>query len=62
MTGLSRNTIAEWLDRQVAVDPKYRRGLQPNKLAVFHATAIQALKGRRVTAEARASYKQSAVP
>ena len=52
MTGLSRNTIAEWLDRQVAVDPKYRRGLQPNKLAVFHATAIQALKGRRVTAEA----------
>ena len=44
MTGLSRNTIAKWLDGEVAAEPKYRRGLQPNKLTVFHEPIIQALK------------------
>ena len=44
MTGLSRNTIAKWLDGEGAVDPKYRRGIQPNKLTVFHEPIIQALK------------------
>ena len=44
MTGLSRNTIAKWLQGEVDNPPKYRRGELPNKLTVFHDTIIQALK------------------
>ena len=55
MTGLSRNTIAKWLQGEVDVEPKYRRGLQPNKLTVFHDAIIQALKAdaRRAKRERR---------
>jgi transposase len=44
ITGLSRNTIAKWLHREVDAPPKYRRGEQPNKLTTFHDVLIQALK------------------
>ena len=44
ITGLSRNTVAKWLQGQVDGPPKYRRGEQPNKLTVFHEALQQALK------------------
>ena len=61
MTGLSRNTIAKWLDGEGAVDPKYRCGIQPNKLTVFYDTIIQALKAdaRRPKRERRTAKRFS---
>jgi len=44
ITGLSRNTVAKWLQGEVDGPPKYRRGGQPNKLTVFHEALQQALK------------------
>ena len=44
ITGLSRNTVAKWLQGEVDGPPKYRRGEQPNKLTVFHEALKQALK------------------
>ena len=44
MTGLSRNTVAKWLHREVDGPPKYRRGEQPSKLTAFHDALRQALK------------------
>jgi transcriptional regulator with XRE-family HTH domain len=44
ITGLSRNTVAKWLQGQVDGPPKYRRGEQPNKLTAFHEALQQALK------------------
>lgn len=39
MTGLSRNTVANWLHGEVDGPPKYRRGEQPNKLTLaFQST------------------------
>ena len=32
MTGLSRNTVAKWLDGPLEGAPKYRREKQPGKL------------------------------
>ena len=43
MTGLSRNTVAKWLEAPVHERPKYRRKPQPTKLAAFHERLIQAL-------------------
>lgn len=44
LTGLSRNTVSKWLHGEVERVPRYRRGVQPNKLTVFHETLTQALK------------------
>jgi transposase-like protein len=38
LTGLSRNTIAKWLDTPVETAPKYRRGPMATKLVPFHET------------------------
>jgi transcriptional regulator with XRE-family HTH domain len=53
ITGLSRNTVAKWLNDEVDSPPKYRRGEQPNKLSAFHDPLRQALK-----ADARRPRKQ----
>ena len=42
-TGLSRNTIAKWLDQSVERAPTYRRTAQATKLAPFHERIVQAL-------------------
>ena len=42
-TGLSRNTVAKWLQASVEDRPKYRRTLQPTKLTPFHEAIKQAL-------------------
>ena len=44
VTGLSRNTVAKWLQGEVDGPPKYRRGEQPSKLTAFHEALQQALK------------------
>ena len=44
MTGLSRNTVAKWLDGEVAGLRKSRRGEMPNKLRAFHDVLKLALK------------------
>ncbi|HRO64558.1 IS21 family transposase [Thermomonas sp.] len=43
-TGLSRNTVAKWLQAPVQERPKYRRALKPTKLTPFHEAIVQALK------------------
>ena len=43
-TGLSRNTVAEWLHEPLQGEPKYRRGEQPGKLTAGHEALKQALK------------------
>jgi transposase len=55
LTGLSRNTIAKWLDAPVETAPKYRRGPAASKLVPFHETLTLALKadGRRPKHERR---------
>ena len=42
-TGLSRNTVRKWLKAPVKVEPKYRRGQRPNKLAAYHEALKLAL-------------------
>jgi transposase len=42
-TGLSRNTVAKWLQTPVQERPKYRRRQQPTKLTPFHGRLVQAL-------------------
>jgi len=44
MTGLSRNTVAKWLDEPLEGAPKYRREKQPGKLTAFHEAIELALK------------------
>ena len=63
MTGLSRNTVAKWLDGTVNSVPKYRRVQMPKKLDGFEDAIKQALKAdaRRPKHErrtARALYAQ----
>jgi transposase len=48
MTGLSRNTVAKWLNEPLEGEPKYRRELQPDKLTAFH----EALSRRRIWIDA----------
>ncbi len=44
-TGLSRNTVAKWLDEVQPVEPKYRReAAKVTKLSAFEAELKQALK------------------
>jgi transposase len=43
-TGLSRNTVAKWLQAPVQERPKYRRTSPPTKLTPFHEAIRQALK------------------
>ena len=43
-TGLSRNTVRKWLKALVKVEPKYRRGSRPTKLAAYHGALKLALK------------------
>ena len=46
ITGLSRNTVAKWLEADgVAETPKYRRRSAPTKLTAFHEAIEQALSG-----------------
>ena len=44
MTGLSRTTVAKWLDEPLEGAPKYRREKQPGKLTAFHEAIELALK------------------
>ncbi len=44
ITGLSRNTVAKWLEGSVEVVPKYRRGPVATKLAPYHEMLKMALK------------------
>lgn len=44
LTGLSRNTVAKWLRGEIDGAPKYRWGVQPNKLTAFQDAFIRALK------------------
>jgi|GEM_PF-941248 len=44
MTGLSRNTVAKWLEGPLEGAPKYRREKQPGKLTAFHEAIELALK------------------
>jgi len=44
MTGLSRNTVAKWLEGPLQAPPKYRRAEQPGKLTAFHDAIKLALK------------------
>ncbi len=44
ITGLSRNTVAKWLEGPVEAAPRYRRGLGATKLTPFHETLKMALK------------------
>lgn len=55
MTGLSRNTVAKWLQAPVKERPKYRRAAQGTKLTPFHDAIVQALQAdaRRVKGERR---------
>ena len=44
-TGLSRNTVAKWLDEVQPVEPTYRRKpIKATKLSAFEAELKQALK------------------
>jgi transposase len=43
MTGLSRNTVAKWLQAPVEDRPQYRRGAVPTKLTPFHEAIERAL-------------------
>ena len=44
-TGLSRNTVAKWLDEAQPVEPKYRReAAKATKLSAYEAELMQALK------------------
>ena len=43
ITGLSRNTVAKWLQGEVAAPPKYRRSPRPCKLTPFEEAIKQAL-------------------
>ena len=44
MTGLSRNTVAKWLEGPLEGAPKYRREKRPGKLTAFHEAIELALK------------------
>ena len=62
-TGLSRNTVAKWLQGPLQGEPKYRRELQPGKLTAFHESLKQALKAdayraRHERRTARALYTE----
>ncbi len=55
-TGLSRNTVAKWLDEVQPVEPKYRReAVKATKLSAYEAELKQALKAdaKRVKKERR---------
>lgn len=56
MTGLSRNTVAKWLDGPVEA-PRYRRNAEPTNLTPFHEALKMALKvdGRRPRQARRAA-------
>ena len=43
VTGLSRNTVARWLQGPLEGAPKYRREKQPGKLTAFHEAIELAL-------------------
>jgi transposase len=43
-TGLSRNTVAKWLQAPLAAAPKYQRSATTTKLAPYHESLKQALK------------------
>ena len=44
-TGLSRNTVAKWLDEVESLEPKYRReAVKTTKLSAYEAELTQALK------------------
>ena len=63
LTGLSRNTVAKWLEAPLEGQPKYRREAQPSKLTAFHEALEQALKAdshrpRRERRTARALYAE----
>jgi transposase len=62
-TGLSRNTVAKWLQAPVQERPKYRRAPQCTKLTPFHEAIVQALKAdarrpKRERRTARALHKE----
>jgi transposase len=67
-TGLSRNTVAKWLDEAQPVEPKYRReAADATKLSVYEAELQQALradarrpKKERRTAKALFAQSQAA--
>jgi transcriptional regulator with XRE-family HTH domain len=44
ITGLSRNTVAKWLQGEVDGPPKYRRDEQPNNPTAFHKALQPALR------------------
>ena len=44
ITGLSRNTVAKWLQGPIEAAPQYRRGPSTTKLTPFHETLKMALK------------------
>ena len=55
-TGLSRNTVAKWLDEVQPVEPKYRReAAKATKLSAYEAELMQSLKAdaRRPKKEGR---------
>jgi transposase len=63
LTGLSRNTVAKWLEAPLEGPPQYRRGPQPSKLTAFHEALEQALKAdshrpRHERRTARALYSE----
>ncbi len=62
-TGLSRNTVAKWLQAPVQERPKYRRTLQLTKLTPFHeavkrALAADARRPKRKRRTARALHAE----
>jgi transposase len=62
-TGLSRNTVAKWLAKPEASEPKYRRGEQPGKLTAHHeaietALRVDAHRPRQQRRTARALYAE----
>ena len=64
LTGLSRNTVAKWLEAPLEGQPQYRRGPQPSKLTAFHEALKQALKAdshrpRHERRTARALYAEA---
>jgi len=63
-TGLSRNTVAKWLEQAQPLEPRYRReGAKATKLSAYEADLKQALKAdaKRAKKErrtAKALYEQ----
>ncbi len=63
VTGLSRNTVAKWLQAPVKERPKYRRTARATKLTPFHDAILQALQAdarrpKRERRTARALHEQ----